>query len=307
MSALFYDVSEAPPTLLGAPLTVSGVSAGCFMATQMHFAYSSVISGMACTAGGPYWCAQASLDFALNECMDGAAAGAIDIDYLERIVRNTADFGFIDPVENLAASRAWFYTALNDTVVAPKVVWKNYQLYERFVPATNLTIISDMPGEHAQITADYGNDCQTLGSPFINNCGYDSAAAQLQFLYPDTALTATWDGSIYTVEQPGGDAAGLADTGYIWIPNRCFSSPCPLHVAFHGCEQTAESIGLTYVLHAGYSGYDTIAVYFPQAVASPMNPRGCFDWWGYTGADYASNIGPQMMVIRSVIKSLAHI
>ena len=55
-----YNVSD---------ITVSGISSGAFMAVQLHIAFSSIISGAAVYAGGPYWCAQGSLNTAMMECM----------------------------------------------------------------------------------------------------------------------------------------------------------------------------------------------------------------------------------------------
>ena len=57
-----YNVSD---------VTVSGLSSGAFMAVQLHVAYSSIISGAAVYAGGPYWCAQGNLNTATLDCMVG--------------------------------------------------------------------------------------------------------------------------------------------------------------------------------------------------------------------------------------------
>lgn len=46
---------------------------------------------------------------------------------------------------------------------------------------------------------------------------------------------------------------------------------------------------------------------FPQvtkSVALPMNPHGCWDWWGYTGDDYAWRTGAQQTVLVDWIRSL---
>jgi len=37
----------------------------------------------------------------------------------------------------------------------------------------------------------------------------------------------------------------------------------------------------------------------------PFNPQGCWDWFGYTGANYATKSGLQMMAIKSMISALA--
>jgi len=46
---------------------------------------------------------------------------------------------------------------------------------------------------------------------------------------------------------------------------------------------------------------------------SPSNPNGCFDWWGYTvntlpiqtSLKYATQAGPQMVVISDELSQLA--
>ena len=48
--------------------TVSGVSAGGYMAVQMHVAHSSRITGVGALAAGPYYCAQGSISTAVNNC-----------------------------------------------------------------------------------------------------------------------------------------------------------------------------------------------------------------------------------------------
>ena len=50
-------------------ITVSGISSGAHMATQLHIAYSDVFSGAALLSGGPYNCANNSLVTAMRKCM----------------------------------------------------------------------------------------------------------------------------------------------------------------------------------------------------------------------------------------------
>ncbi len=64
-------------------VTVGGISAGCFMSTQLNYIYSSIITGNACIAGGPYWCAQNNVDIALYDCMKPYYSNYIDINLLE--------------------------------------------------------------------------------------------------------------------------------------------------------------------------------------------------------------------------------
>lgn len=103
---------------------------------------------------------------------------------------------------------------------------------------------------------------------------------------------------------------GMNPVGYVYVPTVCRSgaAPCRLHVAFHGCRQTVEFINSTFAAHAGYNAHaerNGIIVLYPQFHTTPLNPRGCADWWGYTGADYACRLGVQMGAVRRMLERLA--
>jgi len=124
-------------------------------------------------------------------------------------------------------------------------------------------------------------------------------------------------GTVYNFNQglfvDGGgwsSAVGLAQTAFIYIPDVCLrngSSPttvCTLHTAFHGCLQTIDDIGTQYVTDGGYlplADANNLVVLFPQAISNLLNPKGCFDWWGYAGPQYASNIGTQTLAVKRVM------
>src|SRR5262245_28532983 len=56
-------------------VSVSGVSAGGFMAVQLHVAHSATFTkGAGVVAGGPYYCAQGSFLDATGRCMKHDAA-----------------------------------------------------------------------------------------------------------------------------------------------------------------------------------------------------------------------------------------
>ena len=42
-----------------------------------------------------------------------------------------------------------------------------------------------------------------------------------------------------------------------------------------------------------------------HAPTTPLNPEGCWDFWGYTGADYDAKTAPQMAMVRAMIDWLA--
>jgi hypothetical protein len=50
-----------------------------------------------------------------------------------------------------------------------------------------------------------------------------------------------------------------------------------------------------------------IIVLYPQVNASsaPYNPQGCWDWFGYTGMNYALKSGPQLLAVQAMIDRLA--
>jgi len=42
-----------------------------------------------------------------------------------------------------------------------------------------------------------------------------------------------------------------------------------------------------------------------QTVTSSGNPNACWDWWGYDSASYATQAGPQMAMVRAMIRLFA--
>ena len=113
----------------------------------------------------------------------------------------------------------------------------------------------------------------------------------------------------------------LAETGYVYLPASCAAlESCRVHIALHGCKQNHDAIEDRYVRHAGYNEWaDTnhLIVLFPQTIAgdpltnfgTPLNPYGCWDWWGYTDFNYAVKAGKQIAAIKSMLDRLtrAHV
>lgn len=106
------------------------------------------------------------------------------------------------------------------------------------------------------------------------------------------------------------NAAGMATSGIVYVPPQCKGGArrCRLHVAYHGCKQTLSDVQDKYYKHAGYDRWadaNGMVVLYPQAAANSLNPHGCFDWWGYTGSNYASNTGVQMVTVKAIMDALA--
>ena len=85
------------------------------------------------------------------------------------------------------------------------------------------------------------------------------------------------------------------------------SAECSVHIAFHGCEQTVWDIGERFALETGYNRWaaaNNLIILYPQARRTNLNPKGCWDWWGYTGLDFASKLGVQMQAVHRMMEHL---
>ena len=81
-----------------------------------------------------------------------------------------------------------------------------------------------------------------------------------------------------------------------------------MHIAFHGCGQNRTFIGDAFARDSGYARWadaNNIIVLFPQTAATPLNPQGCWDWWGYTGREYLTRKAPQILAVRRMLDQLA--
>merc|ERR1712216_155481 len=112
MFPAFHNVSTSD-------ITVSGLSGGAFFAVQFHIAHSSILSGAAAIAGGPYYCAEADLLRAMGACM--SAPREIDVQRLVDITQRTAETGTIDSLRHLESDRIYLFSGTRDSVVAPLV------------------------------------------------------------------------------------------------------------------------------------------------------------------------------------------
>jgi len=303
--------------------TTSGVSSGAYMATQMHIAYSEVVAGAALVAGGPYGCADnipgaLPAQVALQRCMK-TDAGAPDLGQLVQNVQYREKSKSIDSLDNLKTARVYLFNGAKDTVVTTPVVESADQLYKALkVPAENISFAKNSDAEHAFVTDNYGKACDFLGGDYLNNCQYDQAGALLKHLYPDVktpnAAEAKAQPVKFSQKEFIGDQSrsGMLEYGYVYIPEACSNGQqCRLHIAFHGCQMSAEKIGDSFAVHAGYNRWadvNNIVVLYPQIKHSAKptsNPNGCWDWFAYTGYDYNLKSGFQPTAIRKMMTALA--
>ncbi|MGE5638508.1 MAG: poly(3-hydroxybutyrate) depolymerase [Clostridia bacterium] len=304
-------------------VTVSGVSSGAYMAVQMHVAHSAMVKGAGAIAGGPYYCAQGSLWTAYYNCMaPGAWTPLPSLAILEADARGLARAGGIDPLANLAGAPVWLFTGTRDRTVLPEVVRALDDWYRAFKARTLL--VADKPAGHAMVVEQAKNACGATQPPFINDCDYDAAGELLKHLLgslrppmaPPTGRLVAFDQEAFA----GGKAAAISldATGWLYVPKDCEGGGCRVHVAFHGCLQGYEKVGDAFIAGAGYNRWadaNRLLVLYPQAVArdgwSPgsftfaWNPKGCWDWWGYTGAEYATKQGAQIRAVTAMLERLS--
>jgi hypothetical protein len=220
--------------------------------------------------------------------------------------------GKIDATKYLAGAPVWLFSGTRDRVVSPEVVKAAHAYYELLGART--VLVADKPAGHAMPTHDAGRACDTTESPFVNDCGYDAAGELLRHLYGALKPPSkSAEGRLLEFDQRpyGGRDISLGAIGYVYVPRLCESMQCRMHVAFHGCRQGAEAVGMRYVSEAGYNRWaDTngLVVLYPQAIARwwPLfNPHGCWDWWGYTGPLYATREGAQIRAVRAMLAHLS--
>ncbi len=306
-----------------AGVTVSGLSSGGYMAVQMHVAHSSVVKGSGAIASGPYYCAKGSLLTAYYNCMaPGFLAPLPPNAKLREEAEAQAKAGRIDATANLASSRAWLFTGTRDRTVSPEVVEALRAFYASYNAA--LAVVKNTPAGHAMVTEQAGNpDCGATEPPFINDCDYDAAGQMLSHLL----------GAAYAAGQPSGRvlrfdqrefaegnafAISMADEGYAYVPLPCETQRCRIHVAFHGCRQNAADVEDRFVREAGYNRWadaHKLIVLYPQTASRSgfsfaawnyvWNPRGCWDWWGYTGTRYHTKNGQQIRAVWAMLRRLS--
>jgi len=298
-------------------ITVSGLSAGAYMAVQMHVAFSSLVNGSAIFAGGPFYCAEGNLMYAEYKCMQ-TYQGLPNVDQLVSLTKTDEKTGDIDKTANLADDKVYLFSGSADTVVKSDVMHSLQEYYNFFVSPSAIVADFNVKAEHCWPTLSNGEACATLGSPYIGKCNFDGAASALKTLYGQNlnARGSYVAGNLQAFSQSPylpAKAASLADTGYIYVPTACASgtTTCHLHISFHGCLQTADEIKNQYATDIGLNEWaetNNIIVLYPyvkKSLTIPSNPNGCWDWWGYTDKYYGVKSGVQMKFVRDLIKAVS--
>ncbi|XP_060081973.1 poly(3-hydroxybutyrate) depolymerase-like [Ylistrum balloti] len=308
-----YDVG-------GNTISISGISSGAAMATQMHVINSERIMGAGIIAGVPFACSGGTIAGA-SACM--LTPSMESVTSLELLVSSGSFLGNVDSTSNLRLDKVYIFSGTSDSVVkhgnGPNVA----HFYQHYISDnTNIKTVFDMAAEHCMPTDNYGGRCDILSESngYLNNCGYSAAYDLLNHIYGGNLKRTGNDSSVsgnllkfdqtefFHLSHPS--TYSMDNTGYVYVPEVCSQRimDCRLHVALHGCGMGRKAIGEIYVRHAGYNEVaeiNNVIILYPQVISTLTNPKGCWDWWGYTGAYFATKHGVQITALRRMIERVS--
>ena len=291
-------------------ISISGVSSGGFMAVQMQVAYSSLFSGAGSIAGGIYGCSAGDLEQAKTDCT--IHPERIDSRVQIQQAQKWAALGLIDPLDHLQRHQIYLFASPKDLIIKPQGSEKLLEFYQAFRETSQIQFEQSLESAHGFPTLDAGAPCKVMSLPWILKCDFDTAGAVLQKMYgPLKPRTLSSVDRLYTFSQEEfGDAATpLYPTGWVYVPKDCEQGlSCRLHVALHGCQMNPNFIQDQFASLAGYNEWaeaNRIIVLYPQSgKIIKENPYACWDWFGFTGVNYAQKSGAQMQALYKMIQRL---
>ncbi|MDY7116220.1 PHB depolymerase family esterase [Halomonas sp. SSL-5] len=322
--------TDTPPQPLpalaasGSDTSVLGVSSGGYMATQLAVAWPERFAGLGVLAAGPWSCAQGSLGLALGQCMS-TRRGMPDMQALEQRLADYRERDLVGQAEALEALRVYVWHGGADEVVEPRLGAALTEQFRGWLgdPASQLEFRQDAdvghgwPVDTALVAAEPAalGDCREGGAPHLLACDLDIAGDALAWLHGEQAPAAgdAPRGELLRFDQGDFDAKGLADTGYLFVPEECAEGGCAVSMALHGCSMGAEQIDEAFVRHTGLNAWaaeNRRIVLYPQAETRLGNPQGCWDWWGYAESTWQldpmhdSRQGSQTRALMAMLERL---
>lgn len=294
--------------------TVSGISSGAFMAHQLNVAYSELSEGAASVAGGVYNCSQGQILRAQGLCMKTPAS--IQLPKLYKDVSKYEAEKKISSTQFLKNKKVLLFHGTLDPVIKAAASQKIAEFYKHY--QSQVSWAPTLPSGHG-FPSDRGlNECNESKLPWLNKCStpdkeaFDGAGWILTGLYSNlNPKTYSSNDHVFRVNQKmtRTENSWMSDSGHVYIPKTCSktSKDCRFHIALHGCLQNPDSVGLQFITQAGYNEWaesNNIVVYYPSVQSGVLNPAGCWDWWGYTGSEFATQNSSQM---KSILVTLNHI
>ena len=211
--------------------------------------------------------------------------------------------------------RIYLFTGTSDHTVAPSIVKDAGEFYAKLgVPEANIKLVSTVPAGHAFVTDDEGSACEVSGEPYVVDCHYDQAGELLKHIYgnlatarrePERRLRQLRSAPVRRrrgQRRPRRDGRRLRSEGL----SRKSGLPGP-HRLSRLCAESREPSAIRSSRSSGFARWaDTnrFIVLFPQVAASPINPQGCWDWWGYTGPQYLTRDAPQIAAVNRMLDAL---
>jgi hypothetical protein len=287
--------------------SISGFSSGAFLSSQVQFAYSEEVISAGLVGGGLYYCALGTVVGAQTYCSidpDGFNVQKV-YDYIEA----QEEEGTIDSTSYLKDSSVFLFSGTKDDVVLPEVVKMAYEVYKNYMDEDQIVTKFDLNIGHTWSTDGLGGSCDAS----VGDCNYDVAEKILTLAYGELDPKVDMiESNLKTFNQEDYldslTQAGMAETGYVYVPTNCIqdASDCEVHISLHGCSMNYGIIGDRFFKYTGLNEWaeaNDIIVIYPQTAKdgpSEDDERGCWDMWGYTGADYALKSGVQTKAIYSM-------
>ncbi|WP_158515182.1 PHB depolymerase family esterase [Bordetella sp. H567] len=316
--------APAPINVDTSRIAVAGFSSGAYMAVQAQIAFPKMFRRAGILAGGPYECAEGSVAAMIKRCMEGAPSQADVKRFVQTTIRrsNNREVG---PLTELSNGIVYLLHGTADVIVKPPVAEATMAYYTELkqqAGLANLTIIddnsrdfghtfpTDLPSAPVWGQPYSKDDCKTSALPYIGHCKFDGAKLILTHLYPeiDSSQVVRTGAAGKLRQVPVSGAAGSAymeDWAYLYTPASCLDGQrCGLLVALHGCGQNYTSIGDNFVRLAGFNRWADafhVAVLYPQTKTFFGNYGGCWDWWGYTDANYDVRKSQQLQRITGTV------
>ncbi|WAM55501.1 PHB depolymerase family esterase [Vreelandella venusta] len=280
--------------------SVVGVSSGGYMAAQLAVAWPERFSGVGVLAAGPWSCAQGELSLALNQCMS-TRRGLPSLDELDRRRERYESLEQVGERDALSQLRAYVWHGAEDDTVSPELGSLLAEQWQRWLASSEQLrfVRSEHTGhgwpiklpKQASASPQTLGDCRHGGDSHVLACDEDVADDLLSWLYPEREANAS-EGEVIAFDQSEFAVKGLADVGYLFIPEVCEAGGCPVTIALHGCQMSVDAIGDTFVRYSGLNRWAADhgqVVLYPQADSSMANPQGCWDWWGFAESTWQLN------------------
>ena len=294
-----------------ASATVSGFSSGGYMANQLHLAYPEKIEGAAIFSAGPWGCAIKGLSHAMMSCMK-TTLPMISQQERMTMLQKASRSGTIGDPALLVDDPVYIFMGQSDNVVAPAVTESLITFYQRLVASYNLRVTALPEAGHGFPTRQTDAKCGSPSDRHLQNCHFDGAGEAFSTLYGQlepAAETHLKSDLVEFGQLEFFDGKGMLDRGYLYIPEACHddNNRCQLHIALHGCDQSAEVAEDHFIRNSGFNRWaetNNIVVLYPQTKKSLPNPKGCWDWWGYESEPFFSRKNQQVSAIIGMVDRL---